>query len=926
MPEQWDRVKEILASALEQSVDQRSSFVRQACGHDDALRAEVESLLSSSAAADSVFEYPPASDVFSASPNSMLGRHIDAYRILRETGHGGMAVVYLAERADEEFRKRVAIKMVKAGANSEEILARFRNERQTLAALDHPNIVKLLDGGSTEEGLPYLVMEYVEGVPIDEYCDTHRLSITDRLRLFQTVCSVVQYAHQNLVIHRDLKPSNILITTEGVPRLLDFGIAKLLNPECFLAPLVTRSDWRPMTPEYASPEQVRGEPVTIATDIYSLGVLLYELLTGHLPHELAHGSWAEIERLVCEQEPPRPSTKVRTDRENSAAIANMRRAEPKQLVTLLHGDLDWITMKALEKDRTRRYATASEVAADVGRYLGHKPVIAGPASAIYRTRKYVQRHPFGMAVAAGVLILSATFVILQTIQLHRTTRERDRANRVTEFMTEMFKVSDPNESRGNSVTAREILDKASKDIDPGLAKDPQLQAQMMHVMGNVYRELGLYPRAQSLLERAVAISRRVHGPENPETLSSMDDLAWTLNQEAHLPEAEKLQRETLEIKKRVLGTGNQDTAGTMALLAWTLDREGQYAEAEKLERHALEMRRRDLGHEDEKTLRVMSNLAATLGHEGHYAEAEKLKRETLEIRQRTLGPDHPYTLTSMNNLAFTLQQEGHYTEAEKLQRQTLDLQQRVLGPEHPDTLRSKSNLAADLAFEGRFAQAEKLQRETLEIKKSVLGPDHQDTLWAMQELASSLHAEGHFAEAAQLQRETLDIQRRVLGRDNPNAIKTMDDLALTLRDEGHYAEAEKLEREELNIERRIGGPEDRNTLWTMGALARTLNLEGHSAEAEKLERETLEIQRRVLGLGDRYVAVSTYDLACILVHRGRPDEALSLLREAIDHGLDPASALGMEKDPDLKSLHGDPRFAALVSYVHQQALATQKPK
>jgi serine/threonine protein kinase len=926
-PELWRPVEDLYHRVLELDESRRAEFLDDSCRDDEALRRELESLLAHEKAAEHFIELPALEVMgkLAASESGIAeGAKIGAYRIVPEVGYGGMAVVYLGERDDQNYRKRVAIKMVKPGTGTEQVLHRFRNERQTLAALDHPNIVKLLDGGSTENGLPYLVMEYVEGLPIDRYCDQNKLSVPDRLTLFRDVCSAVQYAHQNLVIHRDLKPGNILITKEGLPRLLDFGIAKLLNPEFFETPLVTRMEWRAMTPEYASPEQVLGEPVTSATDIYSLGVLLYEILTGHRPYQVARNSRREIERQVSETEPPRPSTQVSTDPERLNAIAEMRAAEPKQLVSLLRGDLDWITMKALEKDPSRRYATASEFSADIGRYLFHEPILARPASAAYRAWKYVRRHPVGVTVAAGLVLLLAGFAGTQFFQLRRITRERDRANRVTEFMEGMFKVSNPSEARGNSITAREILDKASKDIDTGLVKDPELQAQMMHVMGDVYRELGLFPRAQLLYQRSADIRRRVLGPENLETLRSMDNLGWILNQEGHAPEAEKLQRETSDTRRRVFGMQNPDTLKSISNLAWTLDREGNYTEAEKLEREVLGIRRRIANTDSQDTLAMMGNLAATLGHEGRIAEAEKLKRETLDIRRRVFGPEHRETLTAMNNLAYALQQEAHYTEAEKLRRETLNIQRRVLGPEHPDTLRSMNNLANTLVAEGHLADALLLQREALGTKQRVLGPEHQDTLWAMRSLSETLQREGHYTEAGKLQRQTLEIQRRVLGPDRPNTLETMSSLAVTLNREGQYSEAENLQRQTVDTMRRVLGVEHRNTLTTTDQLAQTLEKEGRYDEAEKLARETLAAQHRVLGPEHPDAANTAYDLAIALAHRARIDEAITVLHEAINHGLDSATDLAMASDPDLKPLRKDQRFEALVSSAQQRA-AAQKP-
>ena len=897
MAETWDRVKEVFTSALEKSPSERADFLRQACGSDDSLRAEVESLLSCYSHADSCLEDSPAVNLFSTLSSVMAGKRLGPYRIIRESGHGGMAVVYLAERADQQYQKRVAIKMVQPGINSEEILRRFRHERQTLASLDHPNIVKLLDGGSTEEGLPYLVMDYVEGLPIDEYCDSRTLSVTQRLELFRIVCAAVQYAHENQVIHRDLKPSNILVTAEGVPRLLDFGIAKLLNPERFAqTTLVTQAGLHAMTPEFASPEQVRGDTVKRASDIFSLGVLLYGLLTGHSPyHDHAkRDSLLEIQRVICEHEPAKPSTAVgriemRTSRDGESsvpispqAVSCVRGCEPEELRSRLHGDLDAIVLKALRKEPQHRFASAEELAADIGRHLRNEPVMASPASAAYRMRKFVLRHRVGVAAVAGLVTLLFIFVVMQAFQLRRITRERDRANRVTDFMTRMFRVSDPGEARGNSVTAREILDKASKDIDAGLAHDPQVQAQMMEVMGTVYDNLGLFPRAESLLRRAVEIRRRVVGPEHPDTLNAMTALAWNLERQGHYADAEKLQRHALDTQRRVLGTENPDTLRSMNDLTWTLEEEGRHAEAEKLERETLDIRRRLFGPEHPDTLKAMNNLGWTLQKEGRYTDAEKLQRETLEIRRRILGPDHLDTLGAMNNLAVTLRHEGQTAEAEKLQRETIDIDRRVLGREHPGTLRSMNNLALTLTQEQRYSEAEKIQLETIEIRRRVLGPEHPETLSTVGNLAETLAREGRFAEAEKLNRETLEVRRRVLGPEHPDTLETMSDLADTLTHEGRYPEAEKLYRQTHDIQSRVLGPEHPDT------------------------------------------AATTYALASVAALKGNPDAALSLLRDAIDHGLSPQDELHIEKDPDLKSLHGDSRFDALISYARQQA-AAKKP-
>jgi serine/threonine protein kinase len=848
-PQQWKKIKEIVGAALEREPAERAPFLEEACAHDESLRAEVESLLSEYEKSSGLSEHPLSGMMLDPVP--LESKSIGPYRLIRKLGEGGMGQVWLAEQS-VPVRRQVALKLIGAGIDDQGVLQRFQSERQSLAIMDHPAIAKVFDAGATPDGQPYFVMEYVQGISITAYCDQHQLKIRERLELFVKVCEGVLHAHQKAIIHRDLKPANILVVEvdgKPTPRIIDFGLAKAVGPQAAGETMFTQAGAFVGTPVYMSPEQAdpRVRDLDTRTDVYSLGVVLYELLTGSLPFDPKQ--WQEkpldeVLRQLREQDPPRPSTKVETQKETSSAAAALRGTEPKQLASLLHGDLDWITMKTLEKDRTRRYGTPSELAVDITHYLRNEPVAARPASTGYRLRKYVRRHRVGVAAAFVVLLLLTGLIVTQALALRRitqerdrTTRERDRASRVTGFMSGMFKQSNPSVARGNSVTAREILDKASKDIDTGLATDPELQAQMMYVMGMVYDNLGLYPRAHLLVQQAMEIQKRVLGPENPETLKSASSLAYILYQEGHYTEAEKLDRDTLDVQRRVLGPEHPDT------------------------------------------LRSMYNLGSLFHSEGHRADAEKQDRETLDIRRRVLGPEHPDTLVTTQELASVLADEGNYAEPEKLYRGMLDVQRRMLGPEHTDTLRSAHSLAVVLEREGQYPEAEKLDRETLAVMLRILGPDHPDTLSSKNNLANVLKLEGRFAEAEQLYRETLETRRRVLGPEHPATLGSMGNLAGILDSEGHYAEAEKLFRETLVLDRRIFGPENPNT------------------------------------------AIATYNLGAVATHRGQDAQAVALLRESVDHGLPPPYALAMEKDPDLKSLHGDPRFAALVAHVKERTAA-----
>jgi eukaryotic-like serine/threonine-protein kinase len=715
--QEWEKIKEVFAAALERDPSQRAAFLHEACGENVPLREEVESLLEAHDSSSDVWQHP----FLLQCAESSEGRSIGPYQLLKKIGEGGMGQVWLAQQ-NAPLQRQVALKLIRWGMYDDTLLYRFQAERQSLAVMDHPAIAKVFDAGATPEGQPYFVMEYVAGVPITDYCDEKKLKIRERLELFINVCEGVQHAHQKAVIHRDLKPANILvIEVDGkpVPRIIDFGLAKAMNAGIGGESLHTRMGSFVGTPGYMSPEQCdpTTEDVDTRTDVYSLGMVLYVLLTGGLSFDVS--AWKkkpfdEMLRYIREQDPPRPSTKVSTHRDTSTSIAAARGTEPKQLVSVLRGDLDWITMKAVEKGRTRRYGTPSELAADIRRYLNNEPVTARPASVSYRVQKYVRRNRYTVAGAAVLVVLMLAFAVVQGVQLRKTRRERDRADRIAEFMTGIFKVSDPTERVGSTVTAQEILDKSAEQINTGLEKDPELQSQLMHVMGNAYLNLGLQQRAQSLLEQSIKIGSAAIGSENPQILSTMKDLAWSFYEQGRLSEAETVQRKALEIQRRVLGADNPETLDSTGNLAEILDEEGDYVQAERLDREVMEKKKRVLGPQAPATLAAMDDLAIILSNAGRLDEAEKLEEETLEIQLRVYGRENLGTINSMINVAAMKMDLGRTEEAEKGFRELLELEQRVLGPNQPETAITIYNLAELAAQRGHADQALSLLGQALD--------------------------------------------------------------------------------------------------------------------------------------------------------------------------------------------------------------------
>jgi len=769
------------------------------------------------------------------------------YRLLQRVGEGGMGEVWLAEQT-EPVRRQVALKVIKAGMDSAQVVARFEAERQALALMDHPAIATVFDGGTTPQGRPYFAMEYVKGEPITTYCDRHLLSTRERLGLFTQVCEGVQHAHQKGIIHRDLKPSNVLVTIQDdrpVPKIIDFGVAKATAQHLTERSLFTELGVLIGTPEYMSPEQAEmgGLDIDTRTDVYALGVLLYELLTAALPFDrkdLRQAGIAEIQRIIREKEPPRPSTRITQPGPASTEAAKNRHTEPRRLVSELRGDLDWITMRALEKDRTRRYQTANALAADVHRHMNNEPVSAGPPSAAYRAGKFVRRHRFGVTTAVALVLLLAASALALGVQAQRIARERDRANheaeaarQVSDFLVGLFRVSDPDQARGNTVTAREILDRGASKIDQDLRTQPLVQARLMSTMGRVYESLGLYDQALPLLESALATRRRLHGEEHLEVAESLIGLGGLRWHKGEYEAARPLLEGGLKQRERLLGPESPLVADSLHNLGNLLWSRGEYEEARLLLGRALAIREKNVpaGPEVASTL---NSLGAIAYKQGDYAEARRMWERTLAIREKNLGPDHPLIGQTLNNLAAAHTFTNDPAGARPLLERAVRIQEKVLGPKHPDLASALMNLGDvvsvlgdDLGAKPYYARAvaildeaspgnpelarflDRLARVTLKqgdadaarrlyerslgLRETALGPTHHEIGESLAGLAECARQQGRAQEAEALFEQSLARCRRPDGGYYPQAVETLDGYVAVLRARGQGARADELE-------------------------------------------------------------------------------------------------------------------------------------
>ena len=786
-------------------------------------------------------------------------KKIDRYTILTLLGEGGMGEVYEAEQT-EPVHRRVALKLIKWGMDTRQVVARFESERQALALMSHPNVARVLDAGATEQGRPYFVMDLVRGVPVTEYCDSYCLDTRARLELFRQICDGVQHAHQKGVIHRDIKPSNILVTIEDdkpVPKLIDFGVAKATTHRLTERTLATEMGQLIGTPEYMSPEQAGASALDVdtRTDVYSLGLVLYELLAGVLPYdarELRRATYDELCRKIREGEPPRPSTRLNTVGEMAPDVAKKRNTDAASLVRQLRSDLDWIVMKALEKDRTRRYPSASDLSADIGRYLNNEPVQACPPSTAYRLQKFVRRHRLGVAAGAIVAAALVVGILGTTVGMvrarraeQRATQEAEAARQVSELLVGLFEVSDPGEAKGREIPAREILDQGAARIGGELQEQPLVQARLMDSIGRVYRLLGYYDESLPLLERALAIREAELGQKHPEVAESLHNLATLAVDRGDYDAARPLFERALAIRETALGPSDRRVADTVHNLALLHHELGDYEAAEPLYRRALEIR--DAGPVDWALAESLNDLA-TLYHEtGDYEQARALYERALEVATATRGADSPDAADTVHNLATLLYQMGRYREAVPVMERALRLSETTLGPDHPDVGVSVNNLAALHHRLGDLEAARPLYERSLQIAEEVLGPNHRDTGDSLNNLANLLRDQGDFAAAQPLYERALRVRESAMGAGHPSVATSHHDIAVLLVEQGDPRNARPHFEQAIAIRESALGPDHPATADSLAALANLLRDAGDYAGAEPLYRRAIEIREARLG-------------------------------------------------------------------------------
>ena len=856
--DRWKRIQSLFEDVADRDPVECRDYLADSCGSDVELRRSVESLLAS----DRRMEDPlaevigrAAEALLTAQQDRLLGARIGQYRVMSILGHGGMSTVYGAEREDSQYHQSVAIKVLHHAALHPRLRSRLHSERHILATLDHPAIARLIDSGDLEDGTAYLVMEHVDGKAIDAYCDDCNLGVRERLQLFLQVCAAVQYAHRNLVVHRDIKPANIFVTGQGNPKLLDFGIAKLLAPESLSHTLpVTRLQERVLTPENAAPEQVLGRPITTATDIYTLGVLLYQLLTGRSPYRLLSYSQLQLERAICMDEPVRPSQLVVVGLPDESAgdrerIAERRGLSPQRLRTRLGGDLDAIVGMAMRKEPDRRYPSVEALAEDLNRHLLGRPVLARHADWRYNTAKFLRRH-FLAVISVTALFLGLLVIAGVTLwQNHRieaardaTAQERDHAQQVSAFLVDVFSQADPFNALGREPTAKELLDRGAEKILGNASLQPEVRAQLLESIGLAYRRQGLSERAVPLLEQAVAIRRDARPVDEGRTAAALANLARALTDGGHLVSAEAYLTQALALSRHGTGPSRETADILLQFGQFELDAKSDSRHAGLLFGEALDLYRATLGDQNLPVASTLSNLAAAAIWSGDFARAEHYQREAMGIFQATVSRNHPDHAVALATLGYILTQRDEYREAERVLNEALEIERNVFGTSNQRIAEIESHLGILYDRQGDVPRAIQATQSAVKIATDRLGTDHYLTGYYLDNLAALYLKSGDAAAAESTARQALAVYAKALPARHLYVASTRRLLGEILLQRGAVPAAIVELRAAVDIDTALAGAGGWSTARSRASLGWAMILHGETAAGESMltaARETL---------------------------------------------------------------------------------------
>ena len=857
--ERWSRVADLFARAVDLEPSEREHYLNSACGDDTELRGYVQSLLQADAADDAVVEQTiisTARDAFgdeTSQAEQMKGQMIGPYRVERLLGSGGMGMVYLAQRADEQFDQQVAIKLGRHQLIDPQTELRLRHERQFLADLDHPNIARLFDGGTTEDGVPYLVMEHIDGVSIDKYCDLNRLNIVERLRLFQTICIAVHYAHQNLIIHRDIKATNILVTKGGTPKLLDFGIAKLSDAEGAATAGLTREGAVIMTPSNGAPEQITGKNITTSTDVYGLGLLLYDLLSGLRAYETEGLTPAEAARVIAQEAIASPSRrlvqkkKVAQNEHDSVAlheldqIAADRSVSFERLQRQLRGDLDVIVLKALRKEPARRYRSANAFADDIGLYLKSMPIVARTDSWRYRAGKFVHRHLAAVTASVLVFAMLATFTVLLSVQNRNVIQERDTAREVIQFLEDIFMAHDPSRARGADVTAEEILAEGAERIRSNLGDRPEIQSALMGTIGRVYFNLGEYQPSEEMLEQALTLRLQTDGESHPAVATARNDLAEVLIRRAQYDRAIDLLQQSLAVNQLSNDGSSPLVATNLFNLADVYLATGKLDDAEAAVRSSIAIFMQISDQFGVELAEAKSSLARVLQVRGELDETESLLLEAIEILSTSQGPDHPLMAYYLQNLGVLQRSKGDLVAAEQTLQMAMEATRRILGGKHPLLAVVLVDRGILLHMTGDYDAAERVIREALDLGIEIHGTIHPRVGLHKTLLGMLLHDKADLINAEATLRDALLIFDQVLDDDHQYVASALTELGAVLNTSGRAADAREVLERALQIRLKDYPPEHLLVAATQIEYGDTLSRLGRFDEAEPLLKEGLTV-------------------------------------------------------------------------------------